>query len=75
MNKMERDVVSPLKPKFYKGFVDGIYRRRKRNETDELFDKTNSYHPNIKLTISITPQKFLDTMILRTSKQIQCFMY
>ena len=63
MNKMEKDVVIPLKPKFYKRFVDDIYRRRKRNEPDELFDKMNSYHPNIKLTIEIT------------SNQIQCFVY
>ena len=39
---MERDVVIPLKPKFYQRFVDDIYRRRKRNEPDELFDKMNS---------------------------------
>ena len=75
MNKMEKDVVIPLKPKFYKRFVDDIYRRRKRNEPDELFDKMNSYHPNIKLTIEISPKKFLDTKILRTSNQIQCFVY
>ena len=75
MNKMEKDVVILFKPKFYKRFVDDIYRRRKRNEPDELFDKMNSYHPNIKLTIEISPKKFLDTKILRTSNQIQCFMY
>ena len=56
-------------------FVDDIYRQRKRNEPDELFDKMNSYHPNIKLTIEINPEKFLDTKILRTSNQIQCFVY
>ena len=82
MNKMEKDVVIPFKPKFYKRFVDDIYRRRKRNEPEELFDKMNSYHPNIKLIIEISPKKFLDTkilrtsnQILRTSNQIQCFMY
>ena len=75
MNKMEKDVVIPFKPTFYKWFVDHIYRQRKRNEPDELFDKMNSYHPNIKLTIEISSKKFLDTKILRTSNQIQCFMY
>ena len=59
MNKMEKDVVIPFKPKFYKRFVDDIYRRRKRNEPDELFDKMNSYHPNIKLTIEIKPERIL----------------
>ena len=38
---MEKDVVTPFKPKFYKWFVDDIYRQRKRNEPDELFDKMN----------------------------------
>ena len=75
MIKMEKDVVILFKPKFHQRFVDDIYRRRKRIEPDELFDKMNSYHPNIKLTIEISPKKFLDTKILRTSNQIQCFMY
>ena len=75
MNKMERHVVILVKPKFYKRFVDDIYRQRKRNEPDNLFDKMNSYHSNIKLTIEIRPQKFLDTKILRTSNKILYFMY
>ena len=75
MNKMERDVVFPLKPKFYQRFVDDIYRRRKRNEPDELFNKMISYHPNIKFTIEISPKKLLDTKIFRNSDQVQCFMY
>ena len=57
MNKMEEDVVTPLKPKFCKRVVDDIYRRRKRNVPDELFDKMNSYHPNIKLIIEMSPKK------------------
>ena len=52
-------------------FID----EEKRIEPDELFDKMNTYYPNIKLTIEISPKKFLDTKILRTSNQIQCFMY
>ena len=32
INKMERDIVLPLKPKFYRRFVDDTYRRRKKNE-------------------------------------------
>ena len=70
MNKMEKNVDIPRKPKFYKRFVDGIYKRRKINAPDELFDKMNSYHPNIKLTIEISPKKFLDTKILRFFNQM-----
>ena len=35
----------------------------------------NSYYRNIKLTIELSLRKFLDIKILRTSNQIQCFMY
>ena len=63
MNKMKMDIVLPLKPKFYRRFVDDTYRRRRKNEPDGLFSKMNSYHPNINLTIEINPSKFLDTKI------------
>ena len=63
MNKMERDIILPLKPKFYRRFVDDTYRRRKKNEPGELFSEMNFYHPNINLTIEINPSKFLNTKI------------
>ena len=62
---MEDDVVAPLKPIFYKRYVDDTYVRRKKNTTDELFEKLNTYHDNIKLTIEENPTKFLDTEIVR----------
>ena len=61
MNKMERDIVLPLKPKFYRRFIDGTYRRGRKNEPDELFSKMNSYLSNINLTIEINPSKYLNT--------------
>ena len=45
--KMENDVVTPSKPIFYRRFVDDIYSRRKLGD-NVLFDRLNSYHPNIK---------------------------
>ena len=50
MCKMENDVVAPIKPLFYKRYVDDTYVRRKKNTKDELFGKLNTYHKNIKLT-------------------------
>ena len=44
MCKMEDDVVTPLKPIFYKRYVDDTYLRRKKDTTDELFERLNSYH-------------------------------
>ena len=60
MCKMEDDVVAPLKPIFYKRYVDDTYVIRKKNTTDELFEKLNTYHDNIKLTIEENPTKFLN---------------
>ena len=61
MIKMENDIVIPMKPIFYRRYVDDIYSRRKKNIGDSLFKASNSYHKNIKLTIEINPIKFLDT--------------
>ena len=47
---------------FYRRFVDHIYSRRKLGD-NVLFDRLNSYHPNIKLTIEVNPSKFLDTKL------------
>ena len=47
MVRMENDIVIPLKPIFYRRFVDDIINRRKKNAPDELFSKLNNYHRNI----------------------------
>ena len=62
-----------MKPKYYCRFVDDTYRRRKKNEPDELFSKMNSFHPNINLTLEINSSKFLDTKIVRKKNEIKCF--
>ena len=69
MSKMEREVVAPRKPKFYKRFVDDIYTRRRKNIPDDLFIALNNFHPNINLTIEVSPTKFLDTNIIYESDQ------
>ena len=46
MVKMKNNVVIPFKPIFYCRFVDDIYSRRKLGD-NVLFDRLNSYHPNI----------------------------
>ena len=65
---MEFDVVKPLKPKLYKRYVDNIYSKRIKNQSDKLFEKLNNYHPNIhpnmKLTLEINPSKSLYTEIM-----------
>ena len=60
---MENDIVVPTKPIFYRRFVDDIYNRRKKNIEDKLYQSLNSYHKNIKLTIEVSPTKFLDTYL------------
>ena len=72
MNKVERDVIIPSKPKFHKRYVDDTYNRRKRNQPDILLEKLNLYHPNLKLTIETNPSKFLDTKITRIENVLGC---
>ena len=64
MVKMEIDVVCPLKPLFYSRYVGDIYNRHRKDEFDEVFHALNNYHENIKLTIEISPSKFLDTQLI-----------
>ena len=52
MAKMERDVVHPFNPIFYRRYVD------------DLYETLNRYHKNIKLTAEKSPPKFLDTRLL-----------
>ena len=54
MVKMENDV------------VDDIYSRQKLGG-NVLFDRLNSYHPNIKLTIEVNPSTFLNTKLTNIS--------
>ena len=69
MVKMENDVVIPSKSIFYRRFVDDIYSRRKLRDT-VLFDRLNSYHPNIKLAIEGNPSKFLDTKLTNINQRL-----
>ena len=75
MFKIEDDVVPPIKPLFYKRYVDDTYVRRKKNTKDELFEKLNTYHKNIKLTTEENPTKFLDTEIVRHNSAIITKVY
>ena len=54
MCKMEDDVVAPIKPMFYKRYVDDTYLKRKNNTKDELGEKLNTCHNNI---TTIKPNK------------------
>ena len=72
---MENDVAVPLKPIFYRMFVDDIINRHKKNVPDELFFKLNNYHHNIKLTIERSPTKFLDTQLVNLNGKIEIKLY
>ena len=75
MIRTEKDIVTPLKPIFYKRFVDDIYHRRKKGTHDNLHERLNNYHPNIKLTIEINPNLFLDTEIIHNEGAIEMKVY
>ena len=52
-------ILIPSKRFFYRRFVDDIYSRRKIGDI-ALFNWLNNYYPNIKRTIELNPNKFLD---------------
>ena len=57
MTKTEREVGNPLKPKFYKRFVDDIINRRK-NQPDQLFENFNNYITYIACITSIVQLRY-----------------
>ena len=70
MTKTEHEVVNPSKPKFCKHFVDDITNRRNKNQPDDLFQKLTSNHPNMKYTVEVKPEIFLDTKIVYSNDVI-----
>ena len=66
MTKLEKQVVSPAKPTFYKRYVDDIITRRKKNQPDELLNKLMSFHPKIKFTVEVNLEKFLTLNLFST---------
>ena len=64
MTKLELAVVVPMKPNFYKRFIDDVLTRRKINTPDLLLQKMMAYHTKINFTVEKNPSKFLDTALL-----------
>ena len=62
MEDIVNDVVVPIKPIFYKRYVDDTYGRRNKNTKDEGFENLNRYHGNIKLTIEENPSMFREML-------------
>ena len=55
--------------------MDDTYVRRKKNETDELYNALKSHHQNIKLILELNPTKLLDTEIFRSNGKITNQVY
>ena len=47
--KIKNEVVRPLKPKFYRRFVDDIFNRREKDVRDFLFNSLKNYNQNLAL--------------------------
>ena len=62
--KLEKDIVVPLKLKFYRRYVDDMVNSRKINTNDILLEQLNNYHPKIKIAIELNPKKFLDMKLI-----------
>ena len=47
--KIKNEVVTPLKPKFYRRFFDDIFNRREKDVRDFLFNSLKNYNQNLAL--------------------------
>ena len=64
LTKLKKDPRKPLKPRFYRRFVDDVISRRLKNTHNSLFDNLNNYHEKSKFTIETNQQKFVDARLL-----------
>ena len=64
LSKMEKEIITPMKPIFYKRYIDDIYVRRNKDTEDDMFKEINKVHQ--KFTLEKNPSKFLDTEIINT---------
>ena len=53
--KLERAIVTPIKPTFYRHLVDVIFYRKGKYKLDYLYHKMNNYHCNINLIVEKDP--------------------
>ena len=70
MTETEFEVVIPSKPQFNKQSMHAIINRRIKYQPDGLFQKLKSNHPNIKYTVEVKPENFLDSKIIYSTDVI-----
>ena len=74
--RSENAVVHSLNPSFLKWFIYDNYTKCNKNSEDILFKNLNSSHPNISLTIEVSPKKLLDTkVVLNKDGTVTTFVY
>ena len=75
MIRTEIDLVVPIRPIFYKRYVDDIYNCRQKNTVDKLCDGLSNYHPKVKRTIETSELSFLDTEIIQNNGMIETLVH
>ena len=59
-----------IKIKIYNNSVDDIYSKRNKSQQYILFEALNNFNPNIKLTIEVNPEKFLNIKIILNNEGV-----
>ena len=72
---MKTKTVKPLKPDFYRRFVDDVIHKRLKGVPDTLLDSLNNYHPKINFTVEVNPSKFLDTKLIERNGRYTTEVY
>ena len=55
--------------------MDDCFSKKRKDEPDQLLDRLNNYHPNIKFTVEENPDHFLDTAFSYGNDSFDCKVY
>ena len=55
--------------------MDDCFSKKRKDEPDQLLDRLNNYHPNIKFTVEENPDHFLDTAFSYGNDGFDCKVY
>ena len=75
MIRMETDLVVPIRPIFYKPYVDDIENHCQKNTVNKLYGGLSSYYPKVKLTLGTNPLIFMDTEIIHNKGMIETWVH
>ena len=66
MTKCLKDVIKPLDPIYFGLYVDDGFSRRKLSNRDKIGEGLQNFHPKLKFTTEVEPNRFLDSEFVKS---------